>query len=65
MVCYLLKTLDKSLTRTQINEILQRHGIANYFELAEAFADNANQSDDLTMLCLEYKGRQFQKTNNA
>ena len=39
MVCYLLKTLDKSLTRTQINEILQRHGIANYFEINGAISD--------------------------
>ncbi len=39
MVCYLLKSLNKSLTRTQINEILQRHGIANYFEINGAISD--------------------------
>ncbi len=39
MVCYLLKTLDKSLTRTQINEILQLNGIANYFEINGAISD--------------------------
>ena len=39
MVCYLLKTLNKSLTRTQISEILQRHGIANYFEINGAVSD--------------------------
>lgn len=39
MVCYLLKTLDKALTRTQINEILQQHGIANYFEINGAVSD--------------------------
>lgn len=39
MVCYLLKTLGKSLTRTQISEILQRHGIANYFEINGAVSD--------------------------
>ncbi len=39
MVCYLLKTLDKALTRTQINEILQQHGIANYFEINSAVSD--------------------------
>ena len=39
MVCYLLKTLNKSLTRTQINEILQKHGIANYFEINGAISD--------------------------
>ncbi len=39
MVCYLLKTLNKSLTRTQISEILQKHGIANYFEINGAISD--------------------------
>lgn len=39
MVCYLLKTLDKSLTRTQINEILQLKKIANYFEINSAISD--------------------------
>ncbi|MBQ7004998.1 MAG: DUF4364 family protein [Clostridia bacterium] len=39
MVCYLLKNLNKSLTRTQINEILQKHGIANYFEINGAVSD--------------------------
>lgn len=39
MVCYLLKKLSKSLTRTQINEILQQHGIANYFEINSAVSD--------------------------
>ena len=34
MVCYLLKTLNKSLTRTQISEILQYNEIANYFEIS-------------------------------
>ena len=43
MVCYLLKTLNKSLTRTQISEILQRHGIANYFEINGAISDLVNQ----------------------
>lgn len=39
MICYLLKNLDKSLTRTQISEILQQHGIANYFEINGAVSD--------------------------
>ena len=39
MVCYLLKTLNKSLTRTQINEILQHNEIANYFEINGAISD--------------------------
>ncbi len=39
MVCYLLKTLNKPLTRTQINEILQKDKIANYFEINGAVSD--------------------------
>ena len=39
LVCYLLKTLDKSLTRTQINEILQEYKIANYFEVNQALSE--------------------------
>ena len=39
LVCYLLKTLDQPLTRTQINEILQEYPIANYFEINQAMSD--------------------------
>lgn len=39
MVCYLLKTINKPLTRTQINEILQKDKIANYFEINGAVSD--------------------------
>ena len=45
LVCYLLKTLKKSLTRTQINEILQEYSVANYFEVNGAISElvSANQ----------------------
>ena len=45
LVCYLLKTLRKSLTRTQINEILQEYSVANYFEVNGAISEliSANQ----------------------
>lgn len=39
LVCYLLKTLKKSMTRTQINEILQDYRIANYFEVNTAMSE--------------------------
>lgn len=39
MVCYLLKALHRSLTRTQILEILQKDFIANYFEINSAISD--------------------------
>ena len=39
LVCYLLKMLDKSLTRSQINEIFQEYPVANYFEVNEALSE--------------------------
>ncbi len=39
LVCYLLKTLKRSLTRTQINEILGEYQIANYFEVNGAMSE--------------------------
>ena len=42
LICYLLKALDKPLTRTQINEILQEYRIANYFEVNGAISELVN-----------------------
>ena len=39
LVCYLLKTLKKSLTRTQLNEILSEYSVANYFEVNGAVSE--------------------------
>lgn len=39
LICYILKALDRSLTRTQINEILQEYRIANYFEVNTAISE--------------------------
>lgn len=39
LVCYLLKALKRSLTRTQINEILSEYNIANYFEVNGAVSE--------------------------
>ncbi len=39
LVCYLLKSLKKPLTRTQINEILSEYEIANYFEINGAISE--------------------------
>ena len=36
LLCYLLKMVDRSLSRSQINDILQEYPIANYFEVNEA-----------------------------
>lgn len=39
LVCYILKATKKSLTRTQINEILSEYKIANYFEVNGAVSE--------------------------
>lgn len=39
LICYLLKTLKRSLTRSHINEILQEYRIANYFEVNTAISE--------------------------
>lgn len=39
LICYLLQNLAMSLTRTQINEILQDYNIANYFEINSAVSE--------------------------
>lgn len=39
LICYLLKALKKSLTRTQINEILGEYRMANYFEVNGAMSE--------------------------
>ncbi len=51
MVCYLLKTLDRPLSRIQINEILQQHGIANYFEINAALSDLISAKQVISELC--------------
>lgn len=39
LICYLLKSIDEAITRQQINDILQEHGLANYFEINQAISD--------------------------
>ncbi|MFI3140958.1 MAG: DUF4364 family protein [Clostridia bacterium] len=39
LVCYLLKTIGKTLTRTQINDAFQENQIANYFEINAAISE--------------------------
>ncbi|MGN1194947.1 MAG: DUF4364 family protein [Acutalibacteraceae bacterium] len=39
LVCYLLKKLDKSMTRTQMCEVLQENDTANYFEANQAISE--------------------------
>ena len=51
LVCYLLKTLNKSLSRTQINEILQEYKIANYFEVNQALSELISGGQVTADLC--------------
>lgn len=39
LLCYILKMVDKSLSRTQINDIFQEYPVANYFEVNEALSE--------------------------
>lgn len=36
LVCYLLENLEKPLSKTQISQIMQGQGLANYFEVNQA-----------------------------
>ena len=36
LICFLLESLEKPLSKTQINEIMQMHGLANYFDVNQA-----------------------------
>ncbi len=39
LICYLLKTLQRPLTRTHIIDIFSEHEIANYFEINTAISE--------------------------
>lgn len=39
LVCYLLKNIDKPVSKAQINEIMLENGLANYFEVNQAISD--------------------------
>lgn len=39
LICYLLSLLNKPLSRTDINNILQYQGLVNYFTFSQAFND--------------------------
>lgn len=39
LICFLLNLLDKPLSKTDINNILQYQGLVNYFTFSQAFSD--------------------------
>lgn len=38
LICYLLKSIDRPLSKTLLNEIMQVHSQANYFEVNQALS---------------------------
>ncbi|NCC88030.1 MAG: DUF4364 family protein [Clostridia bacterium] len=43
LVCYVLKTLESTITKQQINEVMQSQGLANYFEVNQAISELLSQ----------------------
>ena len=39
LICYLIKSLDRPLSKLQLNEVMQTEGLANYFEVIQALND--------------------------
>ena len=59
LICFLLESLEKPLSKAQINEIMQGQGLANYFEVNRALDElftagtvNIETLDDQEMLLL-------------
>jgi len=44
LICYLLKTVDKPVEKSQLNDSLLANGIANYFEINQAVAELISNS---------------------
>lgn len=42
LICYLLENLEKPLSKTQISQIMQGQGLANYFEVNQALDELAS-----------------------
>lgn len=45
LICYLLKSLDRPLSKKQLNEIMQQEALANYFEVSQAVGDLISQGN--------------------
>lgn len=61
LICFLLESLDKPLSKEQLNEIMQTQGIANYFEVNQALEEliegGTAEVKDGELLMLTEKGR--------
>lgn len=51
LVCYLLKTMKRSLTRTQISEIMAEYSVANYFEVNGAVSELISGGQVISEIC--------------
>ncbi len=45
LICFLLDKADKSLTKNDITSIFQMRGLANYFEVSQAFEEMVNNKN--------------------
>ncbi len=51
LICYLLKTVDRPVEKSQLNDALLANGIANYFEINQALAELlSNASIDMQIV---------------
>ncbi|MEI6578180.1 MAG: DUF4364 family protein [Eubacteriales bacterium] len=39
LICFLLENLDRSLSKAQLNEVMQEQGLANYFDVNQALGE--------------------------
>lgn len=62
LICFLLESLEKPLSKGQMNEIMQEHGLANYFEVNQALDELIESGTaevlEQDMLTLTEKGRE-------
>ena len=39
LICYLIRSLDRPITRGQLSEIMQKKGLANYFDVSQSLSE--------------------------
>lgn len=57
LICYMLKSVNQPLSKDEIVSVLQENGLANYFEINDAFSDlignnNITHAPDDTSKCV-------------
>lgn len=64
LICFLLDSLERPLTKTQLNEVMQDQGLANYFEVNQALSDlvatgivNKDLQEEQEVLSFTERGR--------